>query len=282
VSLRRRNTGWIGAACIAAAGAGAQPVPPAQAGAAPARIVAVSDVHGAYDAFVELLETVKLVDASLRWIGGRDALVVVGDSVDRGDGSRRVLELLMRLEAAAAANGGRVQLVLGNHEVMNLTGATDYVSAADFAAYAADESAADRDAALARFSAARASAANPPASEETLRAEFARLYPPGYFGQRAAFSPRGEIGSWLLRQPVLLVLGDTAFVHGGLPPALAGRGAPEINAQYGAVLREYTSACGERAARRGRVRRSPGHRRAQPRRGPRGRPNAAADRGGRV
>src|SRR5262245_36607684 len=94
----------------------------AQETRAPERVVAMSDVHGAYDSFVGLLRATKLVDADENWIGGTAALVVVGDVADRGDGTRRVLELLMRLERVARERGGRAQLVLGNHEVMNLTG----------------------------------------------------------------------------------------------------------------------------------------------------------------
>ena len=114
------------ASALLAIGAAAQGTP------APSRIVAMSDVHGAYDRFVELLRAASLVDASTSWTGGNAALVVVGDVPDRGDGTRRVLELLMRLEAAAPKDGGRVQLVLGNHEVMNLTGELGYVSAEGF------------------------------------------------------------------------------------------------------------------------------------------------------
>ena len=202
----------------------------------PARIVAVSDVHGAYDKFAALLRAAKLVDDKTAWSGGSATLVVVGDTVDRGDGSRRVLELLMRLEGEARAAGGRAQLVLGNHEVMNLTGALEYVAPEDYAAYAADEAAAEREAAFGRFRAARAATGVDAAA---LAAEFARRYPPGFFAQRAAFASNGKLGAWLLRQPVLLVLGDTVFVHGGLPPALGGKTAADVNAEYSAALRDY-------------------------------------------
>ena len=214
----------------------AQPTP---AVPPPTRIVAVSDVHGAYDSFVSVLKTAQVVDDKLAWSGGRATLVVVGDVLDRGSGSRRVLELLMRLEREASAAGGRAQLVLGNHEVMNLTGELDYVSSEDYAAYAAEESAAERAAALARFRAARADA---PGGEDAVSAEFARRYPPGFFAQRAAFASGGRFGAWLVRQPVLLVLGDTVFVHGGLPGGVAGMSANDVNAAYAAALRDYLAA----------------------------------------
>src|SRR6185436_1151639 len=116
-------------------------------------------------------------------------------------------------------------------------GELGYVSPDDFAAYAAEESAAERAAAWERFRTAHA-----PGVDEALAAAFAKLYPPGFFGQRAAFATRGTLGAWLLRQPVLFVLGDTAFVHGGLPAELGARDAASINARYAATLRDYLSA----------------------------------------
>jgi hypothetical protein len=213
----------------------AQPSPSAPS---QTRIVAVSDVHGAYDSLVSILKTAQIVDDKVAWNGGRATLVVVGDVLDRGSGSRRVLELLMRLEGEASAAGGRAQLVLGNHEVMNLTGELDYVASEDYVAYAAEESASERAAALARFRAAHAGTG----VDDTLAADFTRRYPPGFFGQRAAFASGGRFGAWLLRQPVLLVLGDTAFVHGGLPAGLAGMSANDVNAVYSAALRDYLRA----------------------------------------
>ena len=86
------------------------------------RIVAIGDVHGAADAFVSILTTAGLIDAKKQWIGGRAILVQTGDMTDRGAGTRDALDLLMSLEKQAAKAGGRVHALLGNHEVMNLTG----------------------------------------------------------------------------------------------------------------------------------------------------------------
>lgn len=226
------------AAVLTSAVVTAQPSPTVRSASSSARIVAVSDVHGAYDSLVSVLKAARLVDDKLAWSGGRATLVVVGDVLDRGSGSRRVLELLMRLEGEASAAGGRAQLVLGNHEVMNLTGELGYVASEDYAAYAAEESAAERAAALARFRAGHPGAGG----DDTLAADFARRYPPGFFAQRAAFASGGRFGAWLTRQPVLLVLGDTVFVHGGLPAGLAGKSPADVNAAYAAALRDYLGA----------------------------------------
>ena len=86
------------------------------------RVVAIGDIHGAYDEFTGLLRAVGLVDGDLHWQGGNTHLVSLGDLVDRGAGSKQVMDLLMRLQEQAEAAGGRVHVLLGNHELMNLTG----------------------------------------------------------------------------------------------------------------------------------------------------------------
>ena len=86
------------------------------------RIVAIGDIHGNYDGFVSILQRAGLVDRDTHWIGGETTLVQTGDIFDRGLGVFKVLDLLMRLEGEAAAAGGQVIVLLGNHEGMNLTG----------------------------------------------------------------------------------------------------------------------------------------------------------------
>ena len=115
------------------------------------RVVAFADVHGAYDDWVALLKEVGVVDDKLNWSGGKTHLVSVGDLIDRGPGSRQVVELLKKLDAQADAAGGAVHMTLGNHEVMVMTGELRYVSAAEFAAFADDETDADREAFYAEY-----------------------------------------------------------------------------------------------------------------------------------
>src|SRR6185437_13311390 len=86
------------------------------------RVVAVGDVHGAYDRFVDILRTASLVDDKLRWTGARTHLVLLGDVVDRGPESAKALDLIERLTKDAAKAGGALHMLLGNHEVMRMLG----------------------------------------------------------------------------------------------------------------------------------------------------------------
>ena len=99
------------------------------------RIVAVGDVHGAYGQFVSILRAAGLIDGRQRWIGGRTTLVQTGDIVDRGPDSRRALDLLRRLEGDAARAGGRVHGLIGNHEVMRMSGYLQDVSEQEYRAF---------------------------------------------------------------------------------------------------------------------------------------------------
>jgi hypothetical protein len=87
---------------------------------APGRLYAVSDIHGAYDRVVTLFAAAGLATVSaegvVAWTGGNAVLVVVGDSIDKGDRSIPVLDLLRLLQDAAPGAGGRVIVLLGNHE----------------------------------------------------------------------------------------------------------------------------------------------------------------------
>lgn len=197
------------------------------------RIVVFADVHGAYPQLVSVLRETAVVDESLHWRAGTTHLVSLGDLLDRGAESRRVLDLLMRLETEARAAGGALHVVLGNHEVMNISGDLRYVSVEEYAAFAGADDDALREAAWQRLL-----AADPAASH----AEFDAASPPGYFAHRQAFSPAGRYGAWLLGRPFLLVINDTAFVHGGLPAMVAQLGLESANQSLHAQLAAYLQA----------------------------------------
>jgi len=120
---------WI---LAAAALAGTAPVSTSNDGV---RVVAIGDVHGAADAFTQILMRAGLIDGQKRWIGGRSILVQTGDMTDRGAGMKDALDLLMSLEEQARRAGGRVHALLGNHEVMNLTGDMRDVTPEIFASF---------------------------------------------------------------------------------------------------------------------------------------------------
>lgn len=84
------------------------------------RIAALSDIHGQFDVFVELLRNNRIIDDAMDWTFGDGHLVIAGDIFDRGGKQTEVLWLLYQLEQQAAEQGGMVHTLLGNHETMVL------------------------------------------------------------------------------------------------------------------------------------------------------------------
>ena len=240
-SAARRRTALLGAVLALAVSAAAE------AGewrfADVGRIVVISDVHGAYDAMAATLVSASVIDEKLSWSGKDTHLVITGDLLDRGAHSRQVLDLLMRLEKEAIRAGGRVHMLLGNHDVMNMIGDLRYVARGEYAAFAAEERAGEREFWFRHFVRARSGSRDlPDAGSDTLRSEFAKRAPPGFFAHRRAFSTDGEYGRWLLDKPFLIVINDTAFVHGGLPEYVVEQGLNGVNRNLKRHLVGYLAA----------------------------------------
>ena len=58
------------------------------------RVVAMADVHGAFEAMVDTLQEAGVIDEQLAWSGAATHLVIVGDLLDRGPRSRDAMDLL--------------------------------------------------------------------------------------------------------------------------------------------------------------------------------------------
>jgi len=102
------------------------------------KVIAVGDLHGDYEHFITILKDkdINLVDDGLNWIGGKTHLVQIGDVLDRWDYAKDIFDLIKKLEKQAAAAGGMVHMLIGNHEEMNITGIAfeyaDYVTVKQF------------------------------------------------------------------------------------------------------------------------------------------------------
>jgi Calcineurin-like phosphoesterase len=95
----------------------------------PGKLLILSDIEGNFAGFRKLLQANKIIDANLDWVFGDGHLVLVGDFVDRGSQVTEVLWFIYALEDKAKKAGGYVHYVLGNHEIMNLSGDLRYLNA---------------------------------------------------------------------------------------------------------------------------------------------------------
>ena len=203
------------------------------------RIVAIGDVHGSYDKLVSLLQGTGLVDAGLKWTGGANHLVLVGDLVDRGQDDRKVIELVMRLEGEAPAAGGQVHALLGNHDIMVLIKDLRYVDKKSYAAFGPDERPEDREDGWKSYASAHSGS---PADNPRLRAAFDDTYPPGYFAYVKMLDLEGALGAWFLTRPAVVKINGIVFVHGGLTEEAAAKGMEEINREIRESLIEFATA----------------------------------------
>ena len=198
------------------------------------RVVAIGDVHGAYDRFVAMLRAAALIDNRQRWVGGRARLVQTGDVLDRGADSRKVVDLLIRLEREAAAAGGRVHALVGNHEFMRLVGDWRYVSPGEYKAFQNSESADLRDrvhALNAEQAAQRARAEKRTFNEREYREQFFKDFPLGYFELQRAFGKDGDYGKWVRSRLAAVKINGVLYIHGGVSDTVANLGCPGLNAE---------------------------------------------------
>lgn len=92
------------------------------------KVLALGDIHGNYIAFKKYLINNKVIDENLNWIWGDGHLVLLGDLFDRGDQVTESLWLIHQLDVKSRQHGGRVHMMLGNHEVMAMINDIRYIS----------------------------------------------------------------------------------------------------------------------------------------------------------
>lgn len=95
--------------------------------AQPEKLFFISDLEGEFEGLRKLLLAAGIMDHRYDWTFGRGHLVICGDLFDRGRQVPLVLWLLYRLEAEATRHGGYVHTILGNHDIMNLSGDLRYL-----------------------------------------------------------------------------------------------------------------------------------------------------------
>lgn len=189
------------------------------------RVVAIGDVHGDFERFTAVLRSAELVDKDGNWTGGKTHLVQVGDLLDRGPDSRKVVDLLMRLEPQAAGAGGYIHALIGNHEAMNVSGEFRYVPPADYESFRTPESEKLRDTAYKEL-AKQSRGGN---GDDALRKKWDEEHPLGYFERRAMFGPEGIYGKWIRGHNAVIKIDDSIFLHGGISPKYAGYSLKKIN-----------------------------------------------------
>jgi hypothetical protein len=164
----------------------------------------------------------------------------MGDIVDRGPDSLKIIRDLMGLQREAPKRGGMVIVMLGNHEAMMMTGDMRYVHAGEYKAFATRDSRSRRDRVYEANKAAIEAAYHmrePSLTPAKIKDEWIAGVPLGMVEYQAAWRPDGELGKWAVANPAVVKLGETLFVHGGLSAAYAHLPVDEINRQAVTALK---------------------------------------------
>ncbi len=209
------------------------------------RVVAIGDLHGDFQATLKVFALTGATDESGHWKGGRLHVVQLGDILDRGGEELKIIAFLQRIQKEALAQGGRLYVLTGNHEIVNFQGNFKWADPGSLSTFD-------------RF--------KTPTLLNTHRTRLRGTKAP-YFGRRIAFLPGGPLSSWFAKNPVVLKLGGLLFAHGGvlkvhvnyglerinretadyllgkrtLPPPLVGRSAPIWTRKF--AKREKPSRC---------------------------------------
>lgn len=182
------------------------------------RVIAIGDLHGDYQQFLNVMMSAGLIDKKGKWTGGETHLVQTGDITDRGDGSREIIDHLVKLAKQAKKKGGYVHMLIGNHEAMNMIGDLRYVTKGEFASYAGRNAEKLQDMQWQRQ--LEWMKVNQPGFEEldidAYKKEWQEKVPIGWVEQRIAWSKDGDYGKWVEDNQVAVQINDSIFLHGGI------------------------------------------------------------------
>lgn len=207
------------------------------------RLVVVGEIQGAATSAATLLESIGLIDGEGHWSGGDAILIQTGDLIDGGENSRAAMDLFMRLQEEAATAGGRVIVLMGNHEAMNIVGELRDVNYMTYAAFAGPDAEARQKAHYAAVVAWRTERAAATGSQftadEDFEADWFALHPPGWVEYVEAMRPEGTYGRWLRTLPVAIELDGVLFIHAGISPEMKGVTIEEINSRAAEEIRRF-------------------------------------------
>ena len=222
------------------------------------RIVAVGDLHGDYEVFIEILKANGIIDEEKHWIAGKTHLVQIGDIFDRGKQARQILDFLMILEKEAEEAGGKVHVLIGNHEFMNLAGIAfderGYVTFEQFVSFLPDEYIEKTEKKFRQKAGENSPRENNSdySFDPNLKTEWLKLLEDvlrrSDHEARLKYSRNliDKYGEWLINRNAVIKINDIIFVHGGLNEKYSRRKLEDLNKTIRKELKSYANAAKSR------------------------------------
>lgn len=177
------------------------------------RIICLGDLHGDYKLTLDCLKLAKIIDDDLNWVAEpKDTVVVqIGDQVDRcrpdvdhkcdnpdttpfdEASDIKILEFFTDLHKKAKKKGGAVYSLLGNHEILNVTGNMNYVSYEGVKQF-----------------------------EDEINPETGKKFQSGKEARKYLFKKGNKYSKFLAcTRQTALIIGSNLFVHAAIVPELA-------------------------------------------------------------
>lgn len=210
------------------------------------KIVAVGDIHGDYNNFVEILEGVGIIDEMEHWIGGENHFVQTGDILDRGPDARKVFDLMMKLEKEAEQAGGKVHMLIGNHEEVNITGvamsSVGYVRLTQFVSFLPDKYKEKKERKIIeKFEKMDSNDAETHiALDRELEIMWTNVMNNDSQAKEEYFKGFNETyGNWIIEHNTVIKINDIVFVHGGISEEFSTWKLKDINKLAREELRHY-------------------------------------------
>jgi hypothetical protein len=168
------------------------------------RVVAIGDLHADIGVARRAFRLAGAINEKDEWIGRSLTVVQLGDIIGRSDDDRQVLDFIFDIRRKAEAGGGKVHVLIGNHEVMGGRVDNQAVGTNPFPAFEGLPGLNLNDPRL-------------------------RILPPRERARGAALMAGGTYARRLAEFPAVLRLGGTVFAHGGVVPRWARYGIDKIN-----------------------------------------------------
>lgn len=166
------------------------------------KVVAIGSLNGDLTATKAALKAAGAIDDAGKWTGGDLVVVQLGNQFGPHKDEKATLALLDELATQAQAAGGALYRLTGEHEILNVAlNFKDIVHAQGFKDYAKEKSDDPRVESL-------------PANQR---------------GRAAVFAAGGPAANKLSDQKLILVAGDSVFVHAGLLADHVQKGIDNIN-----------------------------------------------------
>ena len=177
-----------------------------------ARVVAIGDLHGDYDATLRAFELAGAIDSTQNWIGGNMVVVQLGNVMDYGNDDREVMDWLEKIETHAEEHGGHVMILNGNHELMNANRDMRFVTHKGFEGFLR----------LPLFEPTQQLLSQgiqtSDGSSSHIQGEMTSPFNRAIYFRGQAFQPGYEYANRLAKHPLYYIVNDTVFVNGGIFP----------------------------------------------------------------